>query len=148
MTMARSYSRLTLIGHLGHDPEAGALPDGTPVCRFSVAATERWTTPEGDPQERTTWYRVSAFDRLAAICLQYLHTGSCVYVEGSLSAREYADREGTPRTSLEVRARELRLLDLREDDKIRAARGPAGVGAAASSEADHDVAPLDDDVPF
>jgi single-strand DNA-binding protein len=45
--MARSYSRLTLIGHLGHEPEARALPDGTPVCSFSLATTERWTTRAG-----------------------------------------------------------------------------------------------------
>jgi single-strand DNA-binding protein len=146
--MARSYSRLTIIGHLGHDPEARALPDGTPVCRFSVATTDRWTTHDGEPQERTTWYRVSTFDKLATICNQYLRTGSCVYIEGSLSTQEYRDREGTPRTSLEVRAREMRLLDRREDDDVRAARTPVGVGAGAPSVADQEAAPLDEDVPF
>jgi single-strand DNA-binding protein len=146
--MARSYSRLTLIGHLGHDPEARSLPDGTPVCRFSVATTDRWTTRDGGPQERTTWYRISAFDRLATVCQQYLRTGSCVYIEGSLSTQEYRDREGTPRTSLEVRAREMRLLDRREEDDGRAARAPVGVAAGTPSVPDHDAVPLDDDVPF
>jgi single-strand DNA-binding protein len=146
--MARSYSRLTLIGHLGHDPEARSLPDGTPVCRFSVATTHRWTTRDGEPQECTTWYRIGAFDKLATICQQYLRIGSCIYIEGPLSIQEYRDCEGALRTSLEVRARELRLLDRREDDEVRAAREPVGVRDGASSAADHDAAPLDDDVPF
>ncbi len=109
--MAGSYNKIILIGNLGRDPETRALPSGTPVTTFSVATSERRRGSDGQPQEQTTWFRVNAFDKLAETCSQYLHKGSYVYIEGALSQQEYTDREGHPRTSLEVRAREMRMLD-------------------------------------
>jgi len=40
-----------------------------------------------------------------------LHKGSYVYIEGALAQNEYTNREGQVRQSLEVRAREMRMLD-------------------------------------
>src|SRR5690348_9651106 len=120
--MAGSYNHITLIGNLGRDPESRFLPDGTAVASFSVATSERWKDRSGQQQERTTWFRVSAFGKLGETCSQYLHKGSYVYIEGTLSQQEYTDREGNARTSLEVRAREMRMLD-----KV----GESGVGGEA-----------------
>ncbi len=108
--MAGSYNRITLIGNLGRDPETRMLPSGDSVATFSVATTER--SKNGDV---TTWFRVSAFGKLAETCEQYLHKGSYVYIEGPLSQNEYTNREGQVRQSLEVRAREMRMLDKASD---------------------------------
>lgn len=113
--MAGSYNKITIIGNLGRDPEMRYLPSGDPVTSFSVATSERFRTRDGQQQERTTWFRVSAFGKLAETCNQFLHKGSYVYVEGTLSQQEYTDREGVQRQSLEVRAREMRMLDKRSD---------------------------------
>jgi single-strand DNA-binding protein len=135
--MAGSYNKITLIGHLGRDPEMRYLSGGDPVTDFSVATSERRRGADGQSQEQTTWFRVSAFGKLAETCHGYLHKGSYVYVEGALSQRDWTDREGATRTSLEVRARELRLLDRRGDDE--GALAPTRTLAAP---------PIDDDVPF
>ncbi len=113
--MAGSYNKVTIIGNLGRDPEMRYLPSGDPVASFSVATSERFKTRDGQQQERTTWFRVSAFGKLADTCNQYLHKGSYVYIEGTLSQQEYTDREGAQRTSLEVRLREMKMLDKRGD---------------------------------
>jgi len=104
--MAGSYNKLIVIGNLGRDPETRMLPSGDNVATFSVATTER--SKNGDV---TTWFRVSAFGKLAETCQQYLHKGSYVYLEGALAQNEYTNREGQVRQSLEVRAREMRMLD-------------------------------------
>ena len=135
--MAGSYSKITIIGHLGRDPEMRYLPSGDPVTDFSVATSERRRSADGQAQEQTTWFRVSAFGKLAETCNQYLHRGSYVYVEGPLSQRDWTDREGATRTSIEVRARELRMLDRRGDDD--GATAPAPTSAAP---------PIGDEVPF
>lgn len=111
--MPGSYNKITLIGHLGRDPEMRYLPSGDPVADFSIATSERWRTRDGQQQEQTTWFRVSAFGKLGETCSQFLHKGSYVYIEGTLSQRDWTDREGGQRTSLEVRAREMRMLDKR-----------------------------------
>ncbi len=48
---------------------------------------------------------------MGARFLPNLHKGSYVYIEGALSQSEYTNREGQVRQSLEVRAREMRMLD-------------------------------------
>ena len=112
--MAGSFNRMTVVGNLGRDPETRYLPSGDQVCDFSVATSDRWRAKDGQMQEHTTWFRVSAFGKLAETCSQYLHKGSYVYVEGTLSQREWTDRDGASRTSLEIRARDMRMLDKRD----------------------------------
>lgn len=126
--MAGSYNKIILIGNLGRDPELRYLPSGDPVTSFSVATSERWRDRDGQPQERTTWFNISAFGKLAETCHQFLHKGSYVYVEGALAQREYTGNDGALRTSLDVRARELRMLDK------RAEAGEAGEAAGDTDQ--------------
>lgn len=113
--MAGSYNKIILIGNLGRDPEGRVTPTGDNVASFSLATSERRRGQDGQQQEQTTWFNISAWGQLADIATQYLHKGSYVYVEGSLTQREYTTREGATRFSLDVRARELRMLDKRGD---------------------------------
>jgi single-strand DNA-binding protein len=139
--VAGSFNRVTIVGNLGRDPEWRTLPSGDGVADFSVATTERRRSAgaglgesasgQGQPQEITTWFRVSTFGKLAEIAHQYLHRGSYVYIEGTLTQRDYTDRDGQLRQSLEVRARELRMLDRKEENSaVLAGAGAAGSGAS------------------
>jgi single-strand DNA-binding protein len=71
--MSSSFNSVTVVGHLGRDPESRSTPNGDLVAGFSVAKSERYKTRDGQPQERTTWFTVSAWGRLAETCGQYLH---------------------------------------------------------------------------
>ncbi len=155
--MAGSYNKIILIGNVGRDPETRYLPSGDAVASFSVATSERRKGQDGQQQEQTTWFRVSAFGKLAETCQQYLHKGSYVYVEGALAQSEYTDREGATRQSLEVRAREMRMLDKRGEggefgggDSDGAESGGAAPGRAAASHSAPSAPPADDmnDIPF
>jgi len=99
------YAKTILIGRLGADPEMRYTPDGTPVTNFSVATDRTWTDSAGQKQQRTTWYGVTAWQRLAETCHQYLAKGRLVMVEGEVQQpKPYQGRDGTWRASLEVRA--------------------------------------------
>jgi single-strand DNA-binding protein len=140
--MAGTYCKITLIGYLGREPELRYLPGGNPVCDFTMATTERWQDRAGQAQECTTWFRVSAFGRLAEVCSHSLATGSHVYVEGPLWPEEYTDRDGVRRTSLQVRAREARFLDRRADAGEIGEQDPLTTGAAAGAAGGLDVLAL------
>ena len=152
--MAGSFNRITIVGYLGRDPEMRYMPSGDPVTSFTVATTEpgRTQTEPGRTQdgqqqpERTTWFRVSAFGRLAETCSQFLHKGSYVYVEGPLSQQEFTGRDGVQRTSLEVRAREMRMLDRRGEGGMPGAEMGGPVATAAPAPAGDDTTM--DDIPF
>jgi single-strand DNA-binding protein len=140
-----SFNKIRIIGYLGRDPELRYMPDGTPVCNFSVATTERRKDKSGESQDHTTWFRISLFGRQAEIASQYLSKGRQVYVEGTLTQREYTDKEGNTRTSLDVRGSDIHFIGSRGDE---GGESPA----PRPSRADHPVEPAgpitDDDIPF
>jgi single-strand DNA-binding protein len=111
------YQKLTIIGHLGGDPEMRYTPNGDAVTNFSVATTRRSTNPQTEEvSEQTTWIRVSVWGRQAENCNQYLSKGRRVLVEGRLnpddngSPRIFTRSDGTVGASYEMRARNVVFL--------------------------------------
>jgi single-strand DNA-binding protein len=105
------FQQLTIVGNAGGDPIMRFTQDGTPVTAFSVAVNKRFTDAKGQQVERTTWFRVSAWGKLAEICAEYIHRGDRVLVVGEVDTYTYKDnRTGDPRASLEVRAETVRFL--------------------------------------
>lgn len=111
-----SFNKITIVGYLGRDPEIRYLTDGTAVCNFSVATTEKRKDRSGEMQESTIWFRINVWGKQADAANQYLAKGRQVYVEGRLSQQEYTDRDGNKRTSLEVRATDVQFLGARGDE--------------------------------
>jgi single-strand DNA-binding protein len=104
-------NKIMLIGNLGRDPELNVTSDGTPVTKFSLAVNRNTKTSTGEKREETEWFNIVAWRQLAEICERYLHKGSKVYIEGRLTQRKYTDREGVQRTSVEVIANDMQMLD-------------------------------------
>jgi single-strand DNA-binding protein len=117
-----SLAKVTIIGNLGRDPETRYTPSGALNVQFSVAASRRWRDAQGQDQENTTWFRVTAWGRLAETMVTLsergaLSKGKQVYVEGRIEAREYTGSDGQVRTSLDVNASEIQLLGNRQDSQ-------------------------------
>jgi len=104
------YQQITIIGNLGRDPEMRYTPSGVPVTNFSVAVGKRWTGQDGTQQEKTLWFRVTAWRKLAETCNEYLRKGRQVMVVGEVDASAYTAQDGTPRAALEITARDVRFL--------------------------------------
>ena len=146
-------NNMQLMGNLGSAPEMKFLSDGkSQVVNFPVAINERWKNRDGEPQERTTWVRVVAFNGLGQTCAEHLTKGSAVYVEGRLQIREYQDKDGFQRTSVEVVASKVRFLGRGNgsgEEKKPAASKPrtSNPGPAAAPDDLNQGVP-DDDIPF
>lgn len=85
------------------------MPSGETVCNFPVATTEKWTDKNGNKQEKTEWHRISAFGKLADLCVRFLQKGTSVYLEGQNRTREY-EQDGVKRYSTEVVIKEMQVL--------------------------------------
>ena len=126
------YQTTIVVGHLGRDPEMRYTQDGVPVTNFSVATNERWTDRDGQPQERTTWFRVTAWRKMAEACNQYLSKGKQVFVEGRVSASAWVPKDGgDPRATLELTARTVKFLGRREPAAGEVEGPPAEMGPDA-----------------
>jgi single-strand DNA-binding protein len=110
-----SFNKITIVGYLGRDPELRYTPQGTALCKMSIATTERRKGASGEMEEHTTWFRVTAWGRQAELANEYLAKGRQVYVEGRLRLEEYTDREGQKRFSAEVSASEIQFLGHRTE---------------------------------
>lgn len=110
-----SFNKIVIVGYLGRDPEMRYTPQGTSVANFSIATTEKRKDKSGDNQEVTTWFRVTAWGKLADLASQYLAKGKQVYIEGRLRQDEYTDKDGNKRTSLEVNASDMQFLDRKSE---------------------------------
>jgi len=113
-----TMNKILIIGNLGSDPEMRYTPNGNPVTSFTVATNRRYRTSDGENREETEWFRISAWNRLAETCNQYLQRGSKVYLEGRLSSRTYTANDGTTRVSLDVNASEVRFIDSRNKEVV------------------------------
>ena len=112
------YQELTIVGNVGGDPVMRYTQGGTPVTTLSVATNRRWTGQDGEKQEETTWFRVTAWNKLAETAHEYLRKGSKVLIVGTVSASPWVDRDNNARASLEVRADTIRFLDSREEGQV------------------------------
>jgi single-strand DNA-binding protein len=140
-------NKVMVIGNLGADPEARYTANGTMVCEFRVAASDRFTDRAGQRQERTEWFRVITYQRLAEICSQYLQKGRQVYVEGRLQTRSWDGQDGQKHYVTELIANTVQFLGGQGG-----AGGPGGraesfdPGMPVGADGGGDIDP--DDLPF
>jgi len=159
--MAFSVNKQTILGNLGKDPELRYTQAGKPVCRLSVATSERWGRGD-DQKESTTWHRVVLFDKIAEVASRLLRKGDKVYIEGRTETNKYTDKQGIERWSTQVVGREIVFLTTSGQDSQapagdRYTRGGGGgdgyqgqgQGQGQGSDGADDIPCADDeDIPF
>ena len=113
--MSRGLNKVMIIGNLGREPELRYTPSGRPVATFSVAVSRSWKSSNGEHRSETEWFKIVAWGKLAEICKEYLHKGQQVYIEGRLQTRQWEDKEGQQRTTVELIANEMTMLGERRE---------------------------------
>lgn len=144
------YQQITLVGNLGRDPEMRYTASGTAVTSFPVATSRGWTGADGQRNEKTVWFRVSAWERQAETCNQYLTKGQRVLVVGEVEEPYvFTDQEGNSRASLQVRARNVQFLSPRGESidggggQYGGQSGQSGAGSGPTQEPGGE-----EDIPF
>lgn len=114
-----SFQQTIIIGNVGRDAEWKTTQNGEGFTTFSVAVSEQWTDRNGTKRERTNWYRVTAWGKLAEICQQYVSKGKSLMVIGNVTASAYLNKAGEAQASLELRADRVTFLGGRESAGVR-----------------------------
>lgn len=136
-------NNITIAGPLGKDAESRFLPDGSAVASFSVADSQGRDKP-------TIWWNCSLFGKRAESLAQYLTKGQAVTVSGTITEREYTNRDGIKVKAMDIRVADVALQggkrEAAADPHAPAPKGyqaPAPVPKQAPNFAD-----MDDDIPF
>lgn len=128
------FQQCIIVGNLGSDPEMRFTSDGTPVTSFRVAVNKRW-----DGGEKTWWFKVSCWRKLAETTNTYLKKGRQVMVIGEVDASAWSDQEGNARASLELNARDVRFLGGRDDNMGEGGGGSTYSGGGSFPQGEEDI---------
>ena len=131
---------ITITGNLGKDSEMRVLTDGIQILSFSVADSQ-------GKDKSSIWWNCSLFGKRAESLQNYLTKGQTVTVIGSVSEREWTDKEGIKRKSMDIRVNDIALQGgaSRLSGAPAKAALPAPARQAAPSSGFDD---MDDDIPF
>lgn len=117
--MPASVNSATLIGNLGTDPEASYTQSGKLVVKLSVATNERWSSKDGQTQQKTEWHRVIVWGQAAEFSQNFLKKGHQVYVEGRIQYRSWENQNGQRQYATEIVANKVLSLESRRPDEPR-----------------------------
>ncbi len=144
-----SFASITLMGHLGRDPETKFSQAGTAITTFSIATSRK----DGQGNETTTWWRCTVFGKRGEVVAQYFRKGDPILVQGEPSLREYTANDGTAKTSAEVIVNDFAFVKSKKDadSEYRPAPQPGYTPPSAASptgQPQQQEAAWDDDIPF
>lgn len=130
---------ITVAGQLGRDAETRYMPNGDPVLSFSVADSQGKEKP-------TIWWNCQLYGKRAESLAPYLSKGQAVTVSGVVTQREYTDKDGTPRKSMDIRVADVALQGGRKEGAAPAAAPKTAPNKPATSGSGFDD--MTDDIPF
>ena len=130
-------NKVILLGHLGKDPDIRHLEGGVTVASFSVATSENFRDKNsGEKREQTEWHNIVMWRNLAeSVEKSELKKGDRVYLEGKIRTRQWQDKEGNKRTSVEIVADTFTIIT-RKKDRLAEEGVVADAPAAESGGAD------------
>jgi single-strand DNA-binding protein len=94
---------ISLIGNLATEVELKELSDDKKVAKFLLAVDR------GGREAGADFMWISAWERQAELCAEYLHKGRRVAVEGRLRTRTW-EQDGQRRDAFEIVARRVEFL--------------------------------------
>ena len=120
-----SVNKVILVGNLGKDAEVFTPAGGDrSSCKFTVATSERFRTQTGELKEETTWHNVVYWLKNDSGLLQYLKKGTMVYVDGSITNRQYTTQSGETKYITEIKAARVELIGGKPQSAVSQQQGP------------------------
>ena len=96
-----------ITGNLGADPEVHYSSDGNPIATLNLAFRSG--------KEKTSWIKVTCFNKLAEISEQYLHKGAKITIVGSLDMEKW-EKDGATRTGYKLIANSIEFVKVNSTD--------------------------------
>ena len=129
-------NKIIITGNLTKDPELTQTPNGTTVCKFTVAVNRGY----GDSRT-ADFYNILAWRRLGEAVAEHTRKGSKVAVIGDIQQRYYEGNDGVKRLTLDVQASEVEFLTPKQD-------APQESAQSAKKKATFQTFDDDGDIPF
>jgi single-strand DNA-binding protein len=106
-------NKVLLVGNLTRDPEMKYLPSGTAIADLRLAVNRRgFDRSSGERKDETMFIDVTAWEKQAEFCKNYLSKGRAIFVEGRLRQDSWEDKQsGQTRSKISVVAERIQFAD-------------------------------------
>ena len=135
-------NKCIIIGRVAADPEIRATQSNSTVANYTLAVDRGVKGADG--QQQTDWIDCVAFGKSGEFAQKYLHKGTKIAIEGRIQTRNWEDKNGNKRKSVEV------IVDRHEFCESK--QGGSASGGAFEMAADlpdpFDASGMDSDLPF
>jgi single-strand DNA-binding protein len=149
---ATNINRVVLTGNLTRDPELRSTSGGTSVCSLRLACNTRRKDASGNWTDKPNYFDVTVWGMQGENCAQYLQKGRPVAVDGRLEWREWEDKQGNKRQSVDIIADSVQFLGSREGGENGGRFTPQSDVPADTGDFEQAPVtaggPADDDIPF
>ncbi|MBL7813290.1 MAG: single-stranded DNA-binding protein [Bacteroidetes bacterium] len=146
-------NKVILLGRLGKDPLIKQLDNGRVVANVTLATNDYYVR-DGQKIETTEWHNLEMWDNQARTAEKYLRKGSILYVEGKIRTDKFTDPEGNEKQVKKIRVLQMQMMGgTKQGDGDMAAStrsySPTNNQPVMDrNENEHDLNPVDDDLPF
>lgn len=103
--MAKSVNQVVLMGRLTRDPEQRAVSSGKTLVKFGLAV-------DGTRDGQTSFFDITAWEKLGDLVVQYLKKGNRAIVVGRLQQETWENKEtGKKQSRVEIVATDVVFLN-------------------------------------
>lgn len=113
-------NKVIIMGRLTRDPELRRTQGGTAVTSFTMAVDRGFKSQSGEKE--TDFIDVVAWRNTGEFAAKYLAKGRMAAVEGRIQVRDWQDKDGNRRKSVEVVADNVYFADSKRDSKPQESR--------------------------
>ena len=110
-------NKAILMGRLVADPELRRTPNNNSVTSFTLAVNRSFVRQGEQPQ--TDFIDIVAWGKTAEFVSRYFVKGQQVAVAGRIQTRNWEDKQGNKRKSVEVFAEEVHFAESKRDSQSR-----------------------------
>lgn len=140
-------NKVMLIGNVGAEPQVKYLDQGVCVAQVRLATTERGYTMQNGAQvpDRTEWHNCVFWRKQAEVVEKYVHKGDRLYVEGKIQSRDWTDRQGISRRTIDIMVDNMELLSPKSSSNGSSTPNASAPADTTQPETPAAVAPSEND---
>ncbi len=105
--MTTMRNNVQLIGRPGIEPEIKSFDNNRKLARFTLATNDYYYNQKGERVEETQWHNIIAWGKTADIVEKIVKKGKEVAIGGKLTSRNWEDKDGNKRQTVEVVVNQL-----------------------------------------
>lgn len=107
--MLRHSNSIIMEGNLVRDPVVTTTPNGSKVCKFSVAHNRHYTVND-EKRSEVSFFDVEVWNAMAEKCMETLKKGKAVRIAGRLKQDRWLDEKGQQHSRVKIVGNDVQLF--------------------------------------